>query len=217
MVDLLTSRFFRVADPKSERFVFPLPATWWSRPYEYEWARRFCGPEDVALDAGCGIGHPFKFFLSDVCREVHACDLDPRILSPGAILAEVAREFGENAARGFPTRYFRRICYARASLTALPYEEGKFDKVYCISVLEHLHPQDIFLGLKEFERTLKDDGLILLTCDYPLLDPARLATLIRGSGLAFAGKAAFALPDNPLYSPLHGLHCFRTALRKAKP
>ncbi|MBC7105185.1 MAG: class I SAM-dependent methyltransferase, partial [Firmicutes bacterium] len=62
-----------------------------------------------------------------------------------------------------------------------------------------------------------DDGLALLTSDYPLLRPQVLAHMVRESGLAFAGETAFALPDDALYSPLYGLYCFRTALRKAKP
>jgi hypothetical protein len=30
------SRFITVDDKKADFFVYKLPATWWSRPYEYE-------------------------------------------------------------------------------------------------------------------------------------------------------------------------------------
>ncbi|MDQ0284947.1 ubiquinone/menaquinone biosynthesis C-methylase UbiE [Desulfofundulus luciae] len=208
------SRFFLRNDPRIEQLVFPLPPYWWSRFYEYEWARQFCEPADVALDAGCGICHPFKFYLADVCREVHACDIDERILSPGAILSDILKDFGYDAARFFPMKYFKRISYVKASITDLPYEDKKFDKIYCISVIEHLPLKDIMLSLKEFRRTLKDDGLLLLTLDYPSVDLAFLRSVLYETGLAFAGDVSFELSENALYSETYGLYCFRAVLRK---
>ncbi|MEW6447566.1 MAG: class I SAM-dependent methyltransferase [Bacillota bacterium] len=214
MTDKFTSRFFVSSDAKTEKLIFPLPPYWWSRFYEYEWARRFCAPDDAALDAGCGICHPFKFYLSDVCREVHACDIDPRILSAEEILKDIARDFGEEVAKRFPVKYLRQVFYCRASLTALPYRDRKFDKIYCISVLEHLPPPDIFRSLQEFKRTLKDDGLIVLTFDYPLVNFEYLAKVLSEAGLVFAGSVSFAMPENALYSERDRLYCFRAVLRK---
>ncbi|MEW6574095.1 MAG: class I SAM-dependent methyltransferase [Bacillota bacterium] len=215
MTDKFTSRFFRQSDARTEKLVFPLPPYWWSRFYEYEWARRFCAPDDVVLDAGCGICHPFKFYLSDVCREVHACDIDPRILSAEEILKDIARDFGEEVSKRFPVKYFRQVFYCRASLTALPYPDRTFDKIYCISVLEHLPPAALFLSLQEFKRTLKDEGLIVLTFDYPLVNLEYLAKVFADVGLVFAGKVLFEMPENALYSEIDRLSCFRAVLRKA--
>ncbi|MDA8336373.1 MAG: methyltransferase domain-containing protein [Peptococcaceae bacterium] len=208
--DLLASRFFRRPDPQTGRLVFPLPAAWWSRGYEYEWAGKFCDPGDVALDAGCGLSHPFKFHLADHCREVHACDRDERILSPDEILAAVAQDFGP--AQDLPARYFECISYARGSLTALPYEDNKFDTIYCLSVLEHMPPADITPALKEFARTLRKDGMLVLTFDYPLLNLRHLQTVVPFLGLSFAGGVSLALPDDAL--TCQGLYCFRAVLRK---
>lgn len=216
MSDKLTSRFFVCSDAKTDKLVLILPPTWWSRFYEYEWARQFCEPDDVALDAGCGICHPFKFYLADACREVHACDIDERILRPEAILEDIARDFGAAAAKDFPSKYFDRVHYARTSLTSLPYTDGKFDKIYCISVLEHLPPHDIYLALRECARTLKDNGLFVLTFDYPTIDLAFFSNLLPHAALTFAGDVSFELPANAIYSDLYRLYCFRAVLRKKR-
>jgi len=212
----LTSRFFIRSDPRTEQLILPLPPYWWSRFYEYEWARQFCDPNDVALDAGCGISHPFKFYLSDVCREVHACDIDARILSPEAILNDIANDFGADAAKSFPLKYFQQLFFARASLTALPYEDNKFDKIYCISVLEHLSLTDMFLSMQEFKRTLKDDGMLLLTLDYPIVDLIVLINIIEHLDLEFAGDLSLDLPEDALFSSIYGLYCFKAAVRKKR-
>lgn len=96
--EFMESRYIRQSDPKTDTLVFPLHPAWWSRPYEYEWARRFARPDDVVLDAACGISHPFKFWLAEHCREVHACDWDERILSEEAIRLDIVSDFGEQAA-----------------------------------------------------------------------------------------------------------------------
>lgn len=74
------SRFFLKSDDFTEKFVFKLPKWWPSRPYEYSWAIKFADKNDVVLDAACGVNHPFKFKLIEICAEVHACDIDQRIL-----------------------------------------------------------------------------------------------------------------------------------------
>ncbi|MBP1965707.1 hypothetical protein [Paenibacillus aceris] len=45
------SRFFKQSDPKEQDFVYPLPETWWSRPYEYAWCASFIESSDIILDA----------------------------------------------------------------------------------------------------------------------------------------------------------------------
>ena len=192
------SRFFRTDDLKRDNFIFDLPPHWWSRPYEYAWASKFAESDDIVLDAACGICHPLKFYLLDNCREVYACDIDKRILSPEEILKDIADDFGEETATYFPQKYLKNISYCQSSLTALPYEDKTFNKIYCISVLEHLDDifnkyskmidmgvfnrlfsRDMYLSLKEFKRTLKDDGLIILTFDYPTVNLKYLKKLFR--------------------------------------
>jgi len=213
--DPLASRTFVTTDPQVRHFVFPLPPIWWSRSYEYEWARRLCSRGEVVLDAGCGICHPFKFCLADLCREIHACDIDERILSPQAIRADIATVFGAEAMDRLPADIPERIAYAKASLAALPYENNKGDKIFCLSVLEHLSAEEIAPSMDEFRRVLKDDGLLILTCDCPseILNKLRNHTIAGwsfASGVSFAPvKDAILLPNAP-----DDCYCFRAVLRK---
>lgn len=212
--DQLASRFVVRSDPKTTQLCFRLPSSWWSRPYEYELARSFCAPDDIVLDAGCGLSHPLKFYLSDNCREVHACDLDDRILSAQEILADITRDFGQSVTDSFPHRYLKRIYYSKASITDLPFEDNMFDKIYCISVFEHMLPKDITRSLTEFRRTLKKDGMIVLTFDYPYINLMHFKSVLPFLGLKFAGGATFEPPDDVLCSGTEGLYCYRALLRK---
>lgn len=214
MDDTITSRFIRRHDAKTSHMVFDLPPYWWSRPYEYEWASRFTRPTDVALDAACGVCHPFKFHLADVCRESHACDLDARILSPDAILADIANDFGPEVARKFSPHYLERVSFAKASLTQLPYADKTFDRIYCISVLEHLNVGDMLQSLQEFKRTLKDEGQIVITMDFPTVNLATFNLLLLRAGLRYAGPTEFDIPDDAIYSEQWKLRVFRSVLNK---
>jgi len=212
---LLSTRFFRLSDARSDTFVFPLPKTWWSRPYEYEWCARFIGRDAVALDAACGISHPFKFELVSRCKEAHACDLDERILSDEDVYEDVERDFGRAAAaQAKEGAYLSGLRRAHANLTALPYGAGVFDTIFCISVLEHMSVPEQAAALSEFRRALKPDGQVVLTFDYPTVDPGRLRRLAADAGFAFAGSEDDRLPEDAVSSDLWGrLYCYRAVLR----
>ncbi len=231
-----TSRFIVRDDPRADRFVFDIPEAWWSRTYEYEWASRFARPDDIALDAASGICHPLKFYLADHCREVHACDLDPRIDSKDAIRQEVADVFGAEAAAAMPAKYLDGIRYAKASLDAMPYADATFDRIYCISVLEHLDDvfnrhtrravlrpllrrvpgakQDMFGALREFTRVLKPGGQMVLTFDYPRINLAYFGAIVRELGLRYAGPVDERLSEDAIYEPRKKLYCYRAVLTR---
>lgn len=84
-MDKYQSRFITTNDIREDEFVFKIGKNWWSRPYEYAWAAEFVEPDDVALDAACGVIHPLKFYLAQKCSEVYACDLDGAINAPEEI------------------------------------------------------------------------------------------------------------------------------------
>lgn len=231
----IQSRFFTLNDSRKDTFVIKLLPEWWSRHYEYSWAGEFAQKDDIVLDAGCGLEHPFKFFLLDECDEVYACDWDERILSPSSILNAIQNTFGESVAKNLDHRYLTDIHYDKASLTSLPYGDKTFDKIYCISVLEHLKDRcnkypvlyevtflknllrnDIFLSLKEFKRVLKDDGMLVVTFDYPDINLSYLKKLIRDLGLTLAGKWSVNIPENVLYNETLRLYCFRAIIQKKK-
>ena len=215
--DILYSRFFVKEDLNTTEFVYPLPAAWWSRGYEYVWCASFASTEHTVLDAACGISHPLKFYLAGRCAHVHACDLDSRVLSPESMIAEVRSDIGEEGATGPLSDAMTQIQFAHADLTALPYGEGMFDRVFCVSTLEHLSSDARLSALVEMHRVLKDEGLLVLTFDYPTVHLPEINEMIHRSGLEFVVPPDFTLPPDALYTQMWGgLYCFRAVLRKNK-
>ncbi|WP_340387949.1 class I SAM-dependent methyltransferase [Paenibacillus sp. FSL E2-0151] len=214
--EFMESRYIRQSDPKTDTLVFPLHPAWWSRPYEYEWARRFARPDDVVLDAACGISHPFKFWLAEHCREVHACDWDERILSEEAIRLDIVSDFGEQTAQDLPESTLDRLHRAKANLAQLPYESGKFDRVFCISVLEHLDTGTMLRAFREFARVLKPNGQLIATFDVPEMRPDLLETIMAVTGLTIEDKLNVDEPDDAIWSDMYGtpIRCFRAVICK---
>lgn len=70
-------------------------------------------------------------------------------------------------------RYFRtdvRLCHSTLSEAALP--SDSFDRIYCISTIEHLEPDELTSTLREACRILRGGGLAVLTVDLFLnLEP----------------------------------------------
>ncbi|UOE58475.1 class I SAM-dependent methyltransferase [Priestia filamentosa] len=214
-MSIFTSRFILETDPYSNNFVFNLPNTWETRPYEYEWAKNFAETEDIVLDAACGLSHPLKFYLADKCKEVYACDIDGRILSKSSILKDIEDTYGTVIDDSFLKHSFNPIHFSQSSLTNLPYQNKSFDKIFCISVLEHLSKEDMEKTFKEFRRTLKDQGLLIVTFDYPAINLGELKILLDKVKLKFHGDYSFAKPSNVLVSTIWGeLNCFRAVLIK---
>ena len=230
--DDFVSRFILKGDPKSDEFIFKLPRSWFSRPYEYAWASEFVDATDVVLDAACGIPHPLKFFLAEKTKEVYAVDLDRRILSKERIVKSIIDDFGEESIKNVKDYWFQKIKFQNSSITDLPYEDRSFDKIFCISVLEHLpdlanaHPlihaihipfmkKGIARAMKEFNRVLKPGGLLILTFDYPNINLDYLRAVIRTSNFDFCGRVDYVIPRDALVWEENNLRFFRAALKKA--
>lgn len=196
------SRFVRWDDESQRHMVFDLPATWWSRPYEYAWAAKFAAPGSVVVDVASGISHPFKWYLTTLAHEVYACDIDPRIVSEEATLQDIRADFGAQAATTFERSLLRSLHLNQCDMTSLPYRDRMFDTVYCISVLEHVGETARFQALSEFTRVMKDDGQIVLTVDYPTVDLRHLEESMGRLGLEFRAEHDFAIPENAISSSL---------------
>jgi SAM-dependent methyltransferase len=224
------SRFININDESCDNFIFPLPKSWVSRPYEYVWAARFVDKSDVVLDAACGISHPFKFYLCDHAKETFANDIDARLGSRNEMEEEIVRDIGVSH-ESIPERYFSKIKYDISSITGMPYEDEKFDKIFCISVLEHLrdgansHPmiprrlawafgRDIYLALKEFRRVLKKNGRIVLTFDHPIINLDYFGEIIGKAGLRYVDGVNVSIGGDALYYPEKELHFFRAILMR---
>jgi ubiquinone/menaquinone biosynthesis C-methylase UbiE len=211
------SRFFVNSDARREKLIYDLPESWWSRPFEYEWCINFISPDGVVLDAACGIPHPLKFYLAGVCSEVYACDMDSRITYREAVLEEITNDIGEKATKQVLARKTNNLHLAQANLTELPYEDEHFDTVFCISVLEHLTLEDSARTLREFHRILNEEGLLVLTFDYPTVNLSLMNDLLLQAGFQYWGETDFELPADAVHTELRGgLHCFRAVLKKSK-
>lgn len=208
----LTSRFFTTNDKRMDKVVFPLPAAWWSRPYEYAWAAEFCKPTDVVLDAACGVVHPFKFYLAQHCKTVHAVDIDERINDIETIKDAIEQTFEVQTGIEFLTG--NNLNFKQANITELPYKNNMFDKIFLISVLEHLSESDKLKALTEFRRVLKNAGQIILTVDYPNATIDLIESLANEAGLKLSGEKDSSIPGNAICLKNHNLYCFRMVLIK---
>lgn len=214
-----TSRFITSDDPRINKVMLELPKYWWSRPYEYAWAGSFAGNEHVVLDAACGLCHPFKFHLCNLCKSVYACDINEHILCARNILLDMFRYFGVDAF-DFPIEYLGKPILSRQDISDTSYNDAMFDLILCISVLEHLSEEKVLKTLVEFKRILNKDGLIVITFEYPLMDLKTFNTLLEQTGLTYAGTALFDLPETALTTDLFheyadGPYCFRALLKSA--
>jgi ubiquinone/menaquinone biosynthesis C-methylase UbiE len=209
---LNTSRFFTTDDKRVNNVIYPIPSSWWSRFYEYAWAMQFCNKRDTVLDAACGIPHPFKFYLAANCRNAYAVDSDLRIMKPEAIKRAMKKELGmKNVILGN-----FRISLQYADITKLPFPDKMFNTVFCISVLEHLPDSNKAKALSEFYRMLKDDGILILTLDYPTTNFETMEMIIKNARFKFRGGVSPSIPSNAIKGIVGGkeLHCFRMALQK---
>jgi ubiquinone/menaquinone biosynthesis C-methylase UbiE len=218
--EFLTTRYFTTNDKRIENVIFPLPRHWWSRFYEYAWAAEFCKESNIVLDAACGIPHPFKFYLAEKCKEVYAVDRDINIADTEVMDKQMKSVLGHSLQELKPSA--EKVVFKHANLSELPCSDGLFNTIFCISALEHMSNDKKIAALKEFKRTLKDDGKIVLTIDfcknkdYGSMTIDELESMAKESGLKFAGEVDKIIPANAI-TWQNNLYCFRAVLVKSEP
>jgi ubiquinone/menaquinone biosynthesis C-methylase UbiE len=140
------------------------PAFHWSRRYEYPYAIMNTEPgEDVkgfkVLDCGAGL-NPVQFYLAMKGYEVYSLDRDL------SALEKVARFKSKTRLSALHPTY--------GNIIGLPFPCEYFDRVLCISVLEHVlenAPSDIDTDIvlkacvNELLRVAKPGGLVIVTVD----------------------------------------------------
>ena len=132
----------------------PLPlfgSKHWSRKVEYPWAiiNSDLKKEDKILNAGSGTD-VLGFYLSKFGSVVNL-DNNPEVIDEGTKLATQAD--------------IQNLEIKLGDICSIPYEDNYFDKVFCISVLEHMDSTSRTKGLEELLRVLKPGGILLLTLD----------------------------------------------------
>ena len=113
---------------------------------EQYWYLTHLAPGDHLLDVGCGNAmHAIK--AAGRCATVAGVDRSEESLRVGL------RSY---RARGIAN--VRLVCGDVEE--GLPFLDGRFDKVLCLDLLEHVHKRDLVLG--EIRRVLRPAGLLLL-------------------------------------------------------
>lgn len=211
----LESRYILKTDHKIESLVdIPLRKSWWSRGYEYAWAAQFANKEATVLDAGCGVSHPFKWYLGETCKETWACDLDPRINKKQTIIQETYDDLGEEAYAVLVnnSHLFDQVNIVNASIVSLPESMPQFDRIFCISALDFLTKKDRKKALAELERFLAPEGLVILTLLHPDINPKELLADADAIGLIPAGTVSLNIPENCINTDGYLSH-FRCVLK----
>jgi SAM-dependent methyltransferase len=124
----------------------------------------------TALDAGCGTGFQ-SALLTELGWDAYGIDVSAGLLS-------VAR------------RRLPRAAFALASVEALPYPDGCFDRIVCCgSTLSFV--DEPARALSELGRVLRPGGRLLLDCEHrPSLDLAwTRASALAGDALGYGVKA----------------------------
>jgi len=124
----------------------------WSRIFEYPWAYNILSPKknDIILDLASGWG-PLQFILARACKQIYNFDIDEAVIP---FLEVGRRKLGVN-----------NVTFHLGDIElGLPYRDCFFDKVACVSVLEHLNPP--YGGyVEDVIRVTKMGGSICFTFD----------------------------------------------------
>lgn len=144
-------------DPKLAGFaqIDQVASGHWSRQYELPWAIEAAKLEknDIVLDAGCGFS-ALKFALAKRCKKVYGIDLDISAL----------REAREMCAE----LELENVELMHADISTFK-TDLLFDKIFCISVLEHGLDRDTILNcITNLKHLLKPGGSLVLTIDLVL-------------------------------------------------
>ena len=192
---------FTTADDKARVIGgMSLPEVWWSRGYEYAWARAQIGAAREVADMGAGwMGRPFTAELGKHCEKVWAVDLDPRL-----------KELPE----------YEHVEYVVGDFTAeyLPIPCHSLDAVFCISVLEDLEADARDRAWWEWRRLLKPGGRVIFTCDapfdidkpcpkYPGIDPLAVVMSAWNAGFT-TGDVMIARGEDTVRHDEWNLCCF---------
>jgi dolichol-phosphate mannosyltransferase len=136
--------------------LFEVCATWFrmafNKPFLERVMRRFFQKGERVLHAGCGSGQVDQTLRH--LLKITACDIS----------ADAVRMYAQV---NWPHCECRQ-----ADIMALPYEDGEFDGVYNLGVMEHFSPDEIRTAFREFYRILRPGGRVVIFWP-PLKSPLR--------------------------------------------
>lgn len=185
---------------------------YWSRKWEYPWAILNADLQAGmrVLDVGSG-GSPFPLYLGMNGFECYACDPS---LDQGKPKKNLRRRIIfflgittvwslPKRKRSLPIRYFPD------SIQELSFPDNFFDRVFCLSVIEHIPQSEWSLCMEQLSRVVKPTGRLLLTHDMSRQEAnARVYRhLIEACTLDLIGSVDYPVPipdeDRELRHPGH--------------
>lgn len=125
----------------------------WSRQYEYTWAIQHSNlnKEHICLEAG-GAYAVFKYALAKRCKKVVCIDIN--------------QDYLDKAIKSSQRLGFSNIEFENSFIQKYKTEQ-KFDRIYCLSVLEHIeNKNDRIDCLKNMFGLLKSGGELYLSFDF---------------------------------------------------
>lgn len=192
---------------------FPGPQIYGSRLWEYPFAILAADlrPGLVCADVGCG-RTPFTVFLASQ-PGIQVVGFDPDFFAA----SDRPDAFGVNA------DFVRRagLDVRNGGMANLDAPDNQFDRVFCLSVIEHLDADTARRGMREMARVLKPGGRLIVTVDvaihdsYSGVDPL---SLVWESGLLPAAGVDLRWPRRRLgvgYKGDHPADVFGLVLEKS--
>lgn len=152
------------------------PAFYAARMWEYPFALQSADlyPGMRVADIGCGMT-PFTIYLDQQSR-CEVTGVDPDLFDAGI------KYLGHGVSEEFIEKTGLHV--VEGGLEALPLPSNSQDRVFCISVMEHLPPYVRRRGMQEIARVLKPGGQAVLTVDMSMaLELNRPLDLVWDSGL----------------------------------
>ena len=102
------------------------------------------------LDVGSGRG---ELVIQSAMRGADAYGID---------YAQAAVDIAVGALATVDAQLRERTHIRQADVKALPFDDGFFDVVFMMDVVEHLYPQELALAFDELHRTIRPGGLLVM-------------------------------------------------------
>lgn len=168
------------------------PSFYASRMWEYPFAvlASDLEPGMKCADIGCGTT-PFTLYLGEIVGKKNVTGFDPDYYENNTQNTHYAFGISQNFIIKSGFNFFPY------PMTRLDVPDESFDRVFCISVLEHIEKPEVWQkGIREMVRILKPGGKLIITVDLaihcPLTNPL---DIIKYSGLVPGGNIDMNWPQ----------------------
>lgn len=153
----------------------------WSRAWEYPWAIHAANFEKPCrvIEVGGG-GSPFADYLARLGHDCYV--IDPSLRGGMSLKLDKKKSIFRNlrsliyrsiisllkinTSEGLPSnKKDTAIKYLSQKAQCINFPDNNFDRIFCLSVMEHIPQEDWKKCIQEFERVLKPGGRLIITID----------------------------------------------------